>query len=71
MLTSISGTYENGQIVMDEIPPIHNKTKVVITFLEDIFTKPKVKKTNLQGTVLKYEDPFGSAIDEDDWAILK
>ncbi len=36
MLTTIKGTYDNGRIVLDEIPPIKNKSKVVVTFLEEI-----------------------------------
>ncbi|MEO6136010.1 MAG: hypothetical protein ABIP35_12700 [Ginsengibacter sp.] len=35
MLKTIKGTYENGKIVLDEIPPIKKKSKVVVTFLEE------------------------------------
>ena len=35
MLTTIKGTYENGRIVLDEIPQAKNKSKVVVTFLEE------------------------------------
>ena len=35
MLTIIKGTYENGKIILDEAPPIKNKSKVVVTFLEE------------------------------------
>lgn len=35
MLTTIKGTYENGRIVLDEIPPAKDKSKVVVTFLEE------------------------------------
>lgn len=34
MLTTIKGIYHNGQIVLEEVPPTKNKTKVVVTFLE-------------------------------------
>lgn len=40
MLTTIKGIYDNGQIVLDEIPPTINKSKVVITFLEEIQPSP-------------------------------
>jgi len=37
MSTTIKGIYNNGQIVLDdEIPPIKNKSKVVVTFFEEI-----------------------------------
>ncbi len=36
MLTTIKGIYENGQIVLDEMPPTKNKSKVVVTFLEEM-----------------------------------
>jgi hypothetical protein len=35
MLTTIKGIYDNGQIVLDEMPPIKGKSKVVVTFLEE------------------------------------
>jgi Protein of unknown function (DUF2281) len=35
MLTTIEGTYENGQIILDELPPVQQKTKVVVTFLNE------------------------------------
>ncbi|MDQ6761686.1 MAG: DUF2281 domain-containing protein [Bacteroidota bacterium] len=36
MLTTIKGIYDNGQIVLEEIPPTKKKSKVVVTFLEEI-----------------------------------
>ncbi|HEY5390535.1 MAG TPA: hypothetical protein VIJ57_00370, partial [Hanamia sp.] len=48
MLTTIKGTYNNGQIVLDEIPPTKNKSKVVVTFLEEIESSTLQKR------------PFGS-----------
>lgn len=44
MLTAISGTYENGQVTLDEQPPVQTKAKVVVTFLEEenaLLSKPK------------------------------
>ena len=35
MLTAVRATYENGQIIWDEQPPVQKKTKVVVTFLEE------------------------------------
>lgn len=48
MLTTIKGIYDNGQIILDEIPPTKNKAKVVVTFLEEIPSSPVQKR------------PFGS-----------
>lgn len=36
MLTTIKGIYDNGKILLDEMPPTKNKSKVVVTFLEEI-----------------------------------
>jgi hypothetical protein len=45
MLTSVKATYENGQIIWDERPPVHKKTRVVVTFLEEeVSLDPMPKK---------------------------
>lgn len=46
MLTIIKGTYDHGKIILDEIPPTKKKSKVVVTFLEEI-QAPQVKKRRL------------------------
>ena len=53
MLTTIKGVYEKGQIVLDEIPPIKNKSKVVVTFLEEIkqIPIPKRRLGSLKGKI--------------------
>lgn len=35
MLSTIIGTYENGQITFDEQPPVRSKSKVMITFIDE------------------------------------
>lgn len=35
MLTAIQGTYENGQIILDEVPPAQKRAGVVVTFLDE------------------------------------
>lgn len=35
MLTAIKGYFENGQIIMEERPPVDSKTDVIITFLTE------------------------------------
>lgn len=44
MLTTVSGVYENGKIILDEIPAIKNKSKIVVTFLEEIETSAPLKR---------------------------
>ena len=36
MLTTIKGYYENGQITLEEKPPVIEKTEVMITFLKSL-----------------------------------
>ena len=35
MHTTIKGYYQNGQIILRELPPVTDKTEVLITFLTD------------------------------------
>jgi len=35
MYTAIKGIYDNGQIILQEIPPTTRTMKVLVTFLED------------------------------------
>ncbi|WP_020596532.1 hypothetical protein [Spirosoma panaciterrae] len=41
MLTAIQGTYDHGQIILDEVPSIQKRMKVIVTFLEE---EPEAKK---------------------------
>lgn len=47
MLTTIKGTYNNGQIILDEVPSIKTRSKVVVTFLEDIKSSSSSQKRRL------------------------
>ena len=67
MLTTVKGTYENGQVFLEEIPPTKTKMEVIITFLGEI----KVKKNKKQGVKLgswegKYAipDDFNEPLDD-------
>jgi hypothetical protein len=54
MLTTIEGIYENGRVIFDEIPPIKNRTKIFVTFLENETNHLKLKKRpfgTLKGTI--------------------
>lgn len=35
MLTTVTGTYKNGQVILDEIPNINEQAKVFVTFLAE------------------------------------
>ncbi|KQS23797.1 hypothetical protein [Dyadobacter sp. Leaf189] len=35
MWTTIEGVYENGQVTLSEEPPVRDKAKVLITFIEE------------------------------------
>jgi hypothetical protein len=47
MLTSVKATYDNGQIIWDERPPVHKKTRVVITFLDEDREGPATRQNNV------------------------
>ncbi len=65
MLTTIKGIYDNGQIVLDEIPPTINKSKVVVTFLEEIQPSPLQKRPfgSLKGKI-GIPDNFNEPLDD-------
>ena len=42
MLATVTGTYKNGQIILDEALPVKSDTaKVIVTLLEEMPEKPK------------------------------
>ncbi len=65
MLTTIKGIYDNGQIVLDETPPTQNKSKVVVTFLEEIPSPPFQKRRlgSLKGKI-GIPDNFNEPLDD-------
>jgi Protein of unknown function (DUF2281) len=42
--TMISGFYENGQIILDELPKTNKKVQVFVSFAEPLEIKESVKK---------------------------
>ena len=36
MLTTINGIFENGKVILSENPPLKNKSKVLVTFIDEI-----------------------------------
>jgi hypothetical protein len=66
MLTTIKGYYDHGQIILEETPPVKNKTEVMVTFLtEDIKANSPVKRKlgGLEGKVNLPED-FNEPLDD-------
>lgn len=69
MLTAIKGTYDNGQIIWDETPPIQKRTKVIVTFLEESMPIHEESLTQKrQGGSMKGEvwmaDDFNEPLDD-------
>jgi len=64
MLTTIKGIYKNGQIVLDEIPPTKNKSKVVVTFLEEIPLSPSKRRLGSLKGKIGIPDNFNEPLDD-------
>ena len=68
MLTAIQGTYENGQIIWDEPPPVQKRTKVIVTFLEEHTPDTTNMAKKRQGGSMKGEvwiaDDFNDPLDD-------
>ncbi|RIV18481.1 hypothetical protein DYU11_28325 [Fibrisoma montanum] len=67
MLTSLSGTYKNGTIILDEVPSIDHDVPVIVTFLEDNkLSKAKGKGVRLGSWSGKYSlpDNFNEPLDD-------
>ncbi|MFN2440135.1 MAG: DUF2281 domain-containing protein [Chitinophagaceae bacterium] len=65
MLTTVKGIYNNGQIILDETPPVKNKARVVVTFLEEI-ESPSFKQRpfgSLKGKI-GIPDNFNEPLDD-------
>lgn len=41
MLTALKGIYRNGQIILQETPPVQEETNVIVTFLEREIAPPQ------------------------------
>ncbi len=65
MLTTIKGVYDNGKILLDEMPPTQNRAKVVVTFLEEIESPPIQKRPfgSLKGKI-GIPDNFNEPLDD-------
>ncbi len=66
MLTTIKGYYDDGQIFLEETPPVKTRTGVMVTFLteETIVKEPAKRKLGgLEGKVTLPED-FNEPLDD-------
>ncbi len=64
MLTTIKGIYTDGQIVLEETPFAKDKSKVVVTFLEEVqFTSQRRKLGSLKGKI-GIPDNFNEPLDD-------
>lgn len=66
MLTSLKGTYENGQITLEETPPTTKPVQVVVTFLEELDPAPPRKKRQagtMKGQIWMSDD-FDEPLDD-------
>lgn len=64
MLTTIKGTYSNGKIELDEIPPINKKAKVVVTFLEEDEAVYKKRELGSLRGKISVPDNFNEPLDD-------
>ena len=65
--TMISGFYENGQIVLDELPKTNKKVQVFVSFTEPLEIKENVRKKRQFGTMkgsFVYPDDFNEPLDD-------
>lgn len=56
MQMAISGTYQNGAVVLKELPPIDEPREVMVVFLPQENQSPKLKTAQLFGIVKNDKD---------------
>ena len=60
----------NGRLIIDDLP--FDEGEVVEVVVSDAKGLASVTDVNpLKGSVLKYDDPFGPAVSQEDWEVLK
>lgn len=62
MLATVEGIYENGQIILAEKPPIQHKTKVFVTFMEEV--KPLSRVLGSWEGKYQIPDDFNEPLDD-------
>ncbi len=64
VLTTIKGTYCNGKIELDEIPPFNKKAKVMVTFLEEDEAIYKKRELGSLRGKISVPDNFNEPLDD-------
>ena len=66
MFTSVRGYYDNGKVILKEIPPVDKRTEVIVTFLNQEFTPP-AQQTRIPGGLkgkLTIPDNFNEPLED-------
>ncbi|MCU0339675.1 MAG: DUF2281 domain-containing protein [Spirosomaceae bacterium] len=68
MYASVNGVFEDGRLILLESPPTTKKSKVVVTFLEELDTLPKSTTRKrpfgiAKGTI-QLSDDFNEPLDD-------
>lgn len=64
MVTTVKGIYQNGRIVLDEVPHVKDNSKVLVTFLEE--SQPTSSKKRRLGSLkgkIGIPDNFNDPLD--------
>ncbi|HZH01185.1 MAG TPA: hypothetical protein VEY32_08890 [Flavisolibacter sp.] len=65
VLTTAKGVYEGGQIIFNEVPPVTERTEVIVTFLtEEKKAEAKKRVLGLLEGKGKLPDDFNEPLDE-------
>lgn len=65
MVTTVKGIYQNGRIVLDETPRVKDKSKVVVTFLEETQSvSPKKRRLGSLKGKIGIPDNFNDPLDD-------
>ncbi len=67
MLTAIKGTYQNGQVILDEPAPTNKTVPVLVTFLEKEDQPSNIKPQRIIGSLqgkISIPDDFNEPLDD-------
>jgi hypothetical protein len=63
---------DSERITLPELKPfIGRKVEIIVMDGECSVSVPSSPERSLAGSVVRYDDPFGSAVFEDDWEALR
>ena len=64
MLTTLEGIYENGQIVLKEQPPVQKRTRVLVTFVEEVISQKPQRRLGTWEGKYAIPDDFNEPLDD-------